>query len=86
MYQRNLHPNVLSLLDQNAFSRTNVFKNLPVRAELATAGNVMDCHLGPECCVLIGLAHHILGVDVGGVVGKGQESTFNINWANIFEM
>ena len=53
------------------FLKNKFFKKLPVRAELATAGNVMDGHLGPECCVLIGLAHHILGVDVGGVVSKG---------------
>ena len=46
---------------------------LPVRAELAAAGNVVYGHLCPLGRVPVDQAHHVLAGDVGLVVRQGQE-------------
>ena len=46
---------------------------LPVRAELAAAGNVVNGHLCPLGRVPVDHAHHVLAGDVGLVVRQGQE-------------
>ena len=46
---------------------------LPVRAELAAGGNVVNGHLCPLGRVPVDHAHHVLAGDVGLVVRQGQE-------------
>ena len=46
---------------------------LPVRAELAAGGNVVNGHLCPLGRVPVDQAHHVLAGDVGLVVRQGQE-------------
>ena len=50
-----------------------VLRNGPVRAELATASDVVNGHLGPPGLVPVGPADLLLAGDVGLVVCQGEE-------------